>query len=495
MGSNWSETSLLKLYDVSSGLSKSAKFFGQGHPFLSFKDVFKNTFLPRQLEQLVQSEDKERIKCSVKKGDVFITRTSETMHELGMSSVALKDYPGATFNGFTKRLRPKIETDKVLHPEYVGYYLRSPLFRQKMLSFSTMSTRASLNNEMIGRLTISYPDIAEQKGISGILMRLDEKIELNRQTNQTLEHMAQALFKSWFVDFDPVFDNALASGMSVNDFPEALQKKAAQRLQVQQQMANEEPSAHKKLSADKKAEAKPLPQAANASEQWHQLFPSEFEQTDEPSIGINGWIPKGWVLSNTGDEFQIKGGSTPSTKNPDFWDGGEIYWTSPKDLSGNDSKILLDTNRKITQAGLAKITSGLLPVGTVLMSSRAPVGYLALAKVPVAINQGYIALLCKKTLSPEYTIQFLDSVMDEIKGISGGTTFSEISKKTFRSIKLIVPTKLIVDDYTSIVKTQYEKITDNIKQSNTLTYTRDVLLPKLISGELTLPADHNKTKA
>jgi type I restriction enzyme S subunit len=281
--------------------------------------------------------------------------------------------------------------------------------------------------------------------------------------------MAQALFKSWFVDFDPVFDNALASGMAVNDFPEALQKKAEQRQQVQQQIANGE------------LDAKPVPKDIQ------QLFPSEFEQTDDQSIGISGWIPKGWVLSNTDEEFGIKGGSTPSTKNPDFWEGGEIHWTSPKDLSGNDSKILLDTNRKITEAGLAKITSGLLPVDTVLMSSRAPVGYLAFAKVPVAINQGYIALLCKKTLSPEYTMQFLDSVMDEIKGISGGTTFAEISKKTFRSIKLIVPSKSVVDAYSSIAKAQYDKITENIKQSNTLTDTRDYLLPKLISGELTIP--------
>lgn len=460
MAGKWSELSLLELYDVSSGLSKGAEYFGQGYPFLSFKDVFRNTFLPNQLEQLVLSEDKERNTCSVKKGDVFITRTSETMHELGMSSVALKDYPEATFNGFTKRLRPKSGTEKILHPEYVGYYLRSPLFRQKMLAFSTMSTRASLNNEMIGRLTITYPELAVQKRISGVLKCLDEKIELNHQTNQTIEQIAQVLFKSWFVDFDPVIDNALIAG---NDIPEALQHKAEQRKQAQQL-----------------PDFKPLPDNIRA------LFPNKFEQIGEPTIGISGWIPKGWKVSNTDAELGIKGGSTPSTKNPDFWEGGDIHWTSPKDLSGNDSKILLDTSRKITEAGLAKITSGLLPVDTVLMSSRAPVGYLALAKVPLAINQGYIALQCGKDLTPEYTMQFLDSIMDEIKGISGGTTFAEISKKTFRSIKLVVPSKPAIDAYTAIAKINYDKITENIKQTNSLTETRDYLLPKLISGEITM---------
>ena len=285
MGSDWSESSLLDLFDVSSGLSKSAKYFGRGYPFVSFKDVFKNTFLPAHLEQLVMSEETERAKCSVKKGDVFITRTSETMHELGMSSVALKDYPDATFNGFTKRLRPKNGTEKVLNPEYVGYYLRSPMFRQKMLAFSTMSTRASLNNEMIGRLTIAYPEFDEQQRISGVLKRIDEKIELNIQTNQTLEQMAQALFKSWFVDFDPVIDNALAAG---NEIPEALQKRAETRKQAQQL-----------------PDFKPLPDEIRA------LFPDEFEQCHALNVGILGWVPKGWKVSNLGEKVTVKRGGSP----------------------------------------------------------------------------------------------------------------------------------------------------------------------------------------
>lgn len=140
MGNKWKTSFLTDHYIISSGLSKPAKDFGTGYPFLSFKDIFYNYFLPDSLTQLVQSTDKERAACSVKRGDVFLTRTSETMHELGMSSVALKDYVDATFNGFCKRLRPKEESE--LEPEYVGYYLRSPLFRQNMLAFSTMSTRA-----------------------------------------------------------------------------------------------------------------------------------------------------------------------------------------------------------------------------------------------------------------------------------------------------------------------------------------------------------------
>ena len=129
----WKKVKLGELYTVHNGLSKGKKFFGKGYPFLSFSTVFNKWFLPQELDSLVESTEKERESCSIKRGDVFITRTSETMNELGMSSVALRDYPDATYNGFTKRLRP---IDNRLLPEYTGYYLRSPKFRGKFMAFS-----------------------------------------------------------------------------------------------------------------------------------------------------------------------------------------------------------------------------------------------------------------------------------------------------------------------------------------------------------------------
>ena len=105
MSSNFKKYKIEELYDSSSGLSKSRSEFGFGHPFLTFKDVFDNYFVPDKLVSLANTTDKERVSCSIKIGDIFITRTSETQDELGMSAVALKDYPEATFNGFTKRLR------------------------------------------------------------------------------------------------------------------------------------------------------------------------------------------------------------------------------------------------------------------------------------------------------------------------------------------------------------------------------------------------------
>lgn len=186
-----------ELYEVHNGLAKGSKFFGNGYPFLSFSTVFNNYFLPDELLDLVQSTEKERESYSIKRGDVFVTRTSETSDELGMSCVALKDYPNATYNGFTKRMRPI--TDKVL-PEYIGYYMRMPSFRQKFLAFSTMTTRASLKNEDLLSLEVALPGLEKQKKIAEILSRYDSLIENNNRQIKLLEEAAQRLYKEWFVD-------------------------------------------------------------------------------------------------------------------------------------------------------------------------------------------------------------------------------------------------------------------------------------------------------
>ena len=195
--SEWKKVKLGELYEVHNGLSKGRQFFGTGFPFLTFSNVFNNWFLPEQLESLVQTTDKERESCSIKAGDVFITRTSETMDELGMSSVALKDYPNATYNGFTKRLRPI--TDRV-YPRYIGYYLRTPKFRGQFMAFSTMTTRASLANNDLLNMEVELPPMDIQKNIATILSRYDSLIENYQKQIKLLEEAAQRLYKEWFVD-------------------------------------------------------------------------------------------------------------------------------------------------------------------------------------------------------------------------------------------------------------------------------------------------------
>lgn len=195
---SWQYVKLEELYNVHNGLSKGGKFFGSGYPFLTFSTVFNNFFVPDVLTDLVQSTEKEQKNYSVLRGDVFVTRTSETSDELGMSCVALKDYPRATFNGFTKRMRPKSE-GRVL-PEYIGYYMRMPSFRAEFQAFSTMTTRASLRNEDLLSLKVVLPPIETQQKIADILMTYDKLIENNQKQIKLLEEAAQRLYKEWFVD-------------------------------------------------------------------------------------------------------------------------------------------------------------------------------------------------------------------------------------------------------------------------------------------------------
>ena len=194
---SWEKVKLGELYEVHNGLSKGSKFFGTGYPFLTFSTVFNNYFLPEALTDFVQSSEAEQKNYSICAGDVFVTRTSETSDELGMSCVALKDYPTATYNGFTKRMRPL--TDRV-YPRYIGYYMRMPSFRGKFQAFSTMTTRASLKNDDLLSLEIALPSIDIQKRIADILSAYDSLIENNQNQIKLLDEAAQRLYKEWFVN-------------------------------------------------------------------------------------------------------------------------------------------------------------------------------------------------------------------------------------------------------------------------------------------------------
>lgn len=186
------------LYEVSNGLSKSGEFFGTGYPFLTFSTVFNNYFIPSEIKDYVQSTAKEQNSYSIKAGDVFITRTSETTDELGMSCVALKDYPTATYNGFCKRLRPITENT---NPLYMGYYFRSEVFRANFKKVASLITRASLRNEDLMRFKVDLPSLETQTKISEMLYKYDSLIENNNKRIKVLEQMAENLYKEWFVRF------------------------------------------------------------------------------------------------------------------------------------------------------------------------------------------------------------------------------------------------------------------------------------------------------
>lgn len=359
----------------------------------------------------------------------------------------------------------RADTTKV-YPKYLFALLRSEAVQHQILNMHVGTLIPHFKKGDFANLYLQIPeDMEYQRRVGDAYFSFCESIEKNHQINQTLEQMAQAIFKSWFVDFEPVKTKivALEAGGSEED---ALL--AAMRV-----ISGKDEAELTRLQAEQPEQYAELRATA-------ELFPSAMQDSEL------GEIPEGWNVSQIGGEVTVVGGGTPSTKNPDFWENGEINWTSPKDLSNLADKVLVETERKVTEAGLAKISSGLLPVDTVLMSSRAPVGYLALAKIPVAVNQGYIAMKCEKALSPEFVIQWCAAHMDEIKSRASGTTFAEISKKNFKIIPVVMPTESLISIYSKQASSFYKAIENNVRESDTLAKLRDSLLPKLLSGELSI---------
>ena len=229
---------LSDLYTMSSGLSSTKEQAGHGMPFISFSTIFNNYFLPDKIDDLMSVSDKELESYSVKKGDIFLTRTSETVDELAMSCVALKDYDNTTFSGFAKRLRPK--KDGIVYEKYIAFYLRSPYFRQIIKNNTIMTLRASFNEDIFSFLEIYLPEYKEQMRIGNLLYSIEKKINNNKRINDNLEQQVAAIYDYWFTQFD--FPNAngepycSSGGQMVWD--DTLKKNIPERWKVQSVISN-----------------------------------------------------------------------------------------------------------------------------------------------------------------------------------------------------------------------------------------------------------------
>jgi len=318
-------------------------------------------------------------------------------------------------------------------PLYLFAALRSDLIQKRIKALNVDAVIPHFKKTDFDKLLIPLPDLVTQDYIGNLYFELSSRIELLRNINITLEGIAQALFKSWFVDFDPV--RAKQEGRE----PEGMDVETAA------------------------------------------LFPDSFEESEL------GTVPKGWQVLPLGEAVDTVGGGTPNTKEPEFWEPPEFSWTTPKDLSGLQSPVLLKTERLLSAIGVSKVSSGLLPKGTLLLSSRAPIGYLAITQIPLSINQGYIAMLPSSQLPPLYMLFWCRQNMEIIKSRSNGSTFMEISKKAFRPIPVIVPPNQVLSAYLGVAGPVFNRLVENEKQAQTLITIRDTMLPRLISGQLRLP--------
>jgi len=332
-------------------------------------------------------------------GDTLLARITPCLENGKTSYVDILDDNEVGF-GSTEYI--VIREKEGFSDQHFLYYLAiSPKFREMAIKFMTGSSgRQRVQTNLLVNKKIILPPLPEQKAIASVLSSFDEKIELLREQNETLEDMGQAIFKEWF---------------------------------------------------------------------------GKYSVDDE--------LPEGWRVGKLGEVVDVFGGGTPSTKESSFWNGN-IYWTSPKDLSNSKSVFLLNTEKKITEEGLKKISSGLFPRGSVLLSSRAPIGYLAISNIDVAVNQGYIVIPPNQYFSTYFMFSWLKKNMKKVINAANGSTFLEISKTSFRNIDCVIPSKNVLDDFDRGIHPVFEKILLNLNEIQNLSKTRDVLLPKLMRGEV-----------
>ena len=336
--------------------------------------------------------------------------------------------------------------------------LRFKYYALRTLGFEHMNSDSAvpgLNRDVAHARELRVLEESEQRAIAHILGSLDDKIELNRRLNETLAAMAQTVFKSWFINFDPVIDNAIAAG---NPIPEAIQPRAEIRRSILNGTA--EKNGYEKLS-----------------DTIRQLFPSAFEYTEEI-----GYIPKGWKVGVLDDMIELLSGGTPRTSVAQYWDGN-IPWYTAKDAPSLSDIFVIETERKITQAGVENSATKILPAGTTIITARGTVGRLACLGIPMAMNQTCYGI-CGADSYPDYfTYLNIRMTVDELQQRTHGTIFDTITRHTFQLVDTIIPPPKLADTFETVVQPIMNRILSNLQESRTLAAVRDTLLPKLIAGD------------
>ena len=314
-------------------------------------------------------------------------------------------------------------------PRFISYFLRS-------LDFSAYSDKAAvpgLNRNHLHQESVRIPAaIDEQRGIAHILGTLDDKIELNRRMNATLEAMAWALFRSWFVDFDP----------------------------VRAKMAGRDTGLPKDIA---------------------DLFPNR--QVDSAL----GEIPEGWRVRTLDDAVELLNGGTPRTSVARFWNG-DIPWYTAKDAPLPRDVFVVKTERNITQAGVDNSATSVLPPRTTVITARGTVGRLACLGRPIAMNQTCYGIRGAGGYRDFFVYWLVRRTVEELRSRTHGTIFDTITRETFTLVDLALPPVSVAEAFESAVAPAMARILSNLHEISVVAALRDTLLPKLVSGELRVNA-------
>lgn len=409
--SEWKEYKLGEVADVTSSRRIFlSEYVTNGIPFYRSKEIIEKAYGENvSTELFITTEKFAELKLNSgapENGDLLISAVGE---RAGIPYFVYNDGDFYFKDGnliWLRNFKPTVDS------KFLLYYLNSDAGQYLLESTMIGSAQKALTIIGMKGIAINFPSLSEQQSISAILSSLDNKIDLLRRQNQTLEQLAQTIFKQWFVHYQ---------------YPDAT---------------------------------------------------SEMEETEL------GTVPKGWRVSKIGDEVETLGGGTPSTEEEEYWKDGNINWYSPTDLTKANTLFSLGSGTKINEAGLRSSSAKLFPAYSLMMTSRATVGVIAVNTTEACTNQGFITIIPNQNIHLYFLYCWLHLQLKKINNLASGSTFPEISKSDFRSLDVILPSHKIMNDFKEVAQPIFKSIENNQKEIQTLTQLRDSLLPRLMSGRL-----------
>lgn len=397
-----------------------------------------------EVQNLNLSESPSRAKRIIKKNDILISSVRPNLEHYYFVKECKENIIAST--GFvvitpTAKVEPYFLYALLTTKRYTNYLTQ--------IANSHTSTFPSFNPEVIENSVLPIPEIVEQKAIAAILSALDNKIDLLRRQNATLERLAHTLFTRWFVEFE--FPSYLsASGFSgFGDFQDY--------FPISSSCKSLNPA---NPDADKGYKSRGGAMAA-----------SEL-----------GEIPAGWRVGKIGDIYKTTSGGTPSRRIEEFYDNGRFLWVKSKELYDS---IIIDTEEKISESGLKNSSAKLLPENTILIAMYgATVGQMSILGTKATCNQAICAVLENDNYSFSYVYLWLKLRHREWTNLAIGSAQQNLSQIVISNYKILIPNNRVLNKFSTIVNPMFQKQKNNTQQIQTLTHLRDVLLPKLMNGQI-----------
>ncbi|MCE0917331.1 restriction endonuclease subunit S [Pseudomonas sp. NMI760_13] len=434
MSFEWLNTTLGEICGAQGGAIQTGPFGSQLHTS-DYKELGIPVVMPTNISEggideggiaRIDSFDVERLsQHKLRIGDIVFSRRGDVT-----KSALVRPHEVGWLCG-TGCLKVRLGDETIADAKFISYCLRLPETKEWLIRHAVGATMPNLNTGILSAVPINLPPLKAQLSIAATLGALDDRITLLRETNTTLEAIAQALFKSWFIDFDPV--RAKAEGL--------------------------EPGGMDAVTAA--------------------LFPDSFEESE---LGL---VPKSWKTVPFTETIVVIGGGTPKTSVADYW-GGDIPWFSVVDAPKKSDVFVIDTEKHITAAGLNNSATKLLPAGTTIISARGTVGRLALVGRNMAMNQSCYGL-CGRAGDSYFTYFNTYRLVESLKQRAHGSVFDTITRDTLAGVSIVYPSERIICEFETTLSPMMERIKENLKKAQTLTQLRDALLPRLISGKLRLP--------